>query len=364
MPGVAMAELRYVKEYTDDGGVRRRYFRRKGFKGGALPGKVGSPEFMEAYQGFMSGAAHAASPLVSNAPGTFGGMIADYYRSVEYANLKDSSKKLYRYTLEPLKTKHGHRPLQSMTRENLVRVIESIGERAPGMANLTRAVLQRMLKAAVKRGQIRANPLAESIEPYKSGTHHTWTDAELAQYEARWPLGTRQRLAYALLFYTGQRVNDVARMMRRDIVDGRITVKQEKTGTALTIKLHRDLLAALKAGPARGLSLLGDDQGRPISRAALSHVMRVAIREAGLPKRCVPHGLRKALMRVLAEGGASSKRLAAVSGHKTTKELDRYTAAADQRSLADDAIASIPSRMRTKVSNHLQKSVYSTRKAR
>jgi len=46
----------------------------------------------------------------------------------------------------------------------------------------------------------------------------------------------------------------------------------------------------------------------------------------------------------MAEGGASAKRLAAVSGHKTTKELDRYTAAADQQTLADDGIASIPSR--------------------
>jgi len=46
----------------------------------------------------------------------------------------------------------------------------------------------------------------------------------------------------------------------------------------------------------------------------------------------------------MAEMGSSSKRLAAVSGHKTTKELDRYTAAADQATLADDGIDSIPIR--------------------
>jgi hypothetical protein len=33
----------------------------------------------------------------------------------------------------------------------------------------------------------------------------TWTDAELTQFEAAWPLGTPKRLAYALLRYTGQR---------------------------------------------------------------------------------------------------------------------------------------------------------------
>jgi integrase len=338
-----MAKLPYVKEYTDDCGIRRRYFRRKGFKGGTLPGPIGSPEFMEAYQAYIGG---KSAPLAkgANGPGTFGCMIADYYRSVEYANLKPNSKTLYRYALEPLKEKYGHRPLSTMSRENLVRIIETIGARAPGMANLTRAVLQKMLKVAVARGQIRINPLTDKVEAYKIGTHHTWTDAELEQFEARWPLGTRQRLAYALLFYTGQRSGDVVRMTRGDISGGRIKVVQEKTGTELKIKIHLDLAKAIKTGPAKGLNLIGDEYGRPIKRPALSHLMRVAIREAGLPPRCVPHGLRKAMLRIMAEGGASAKRLAAVSGHKTTKELDRYTAAADQQTLADDGIASIPSR--------------------
>jgi hypothetical protein len=102
-----------------------------------------------------------------------------------------------------------------MSRENLVGIIERVGARAPGMANLTRAVLQKMLKVALDRGQISANPLALKVTAYKSGSHHTWTDDELAQFEARWPLGTRQRLAYALLFYTGQRSHGSGRLLKR-----------------------------------------------------------------------------------------------------------------------------------------------------
>lgn len=351
-----MAKLPYVKEYTDNCGIKRRYFRRKGFKGGALPGTVGSPEFMEAYQGFMSATMVAAGPK-RHGSGTFGYLVESYYRSVEYANLKPSSQKLYRYALEPLREKHGHRLSSDMPREKLLKIIEEIGERAPGMANLTRAVLQKMLKGALERGQIRSNPLAVKVTAYKGGTHHTWTDDELAQFEKRWPLGTRQRLAYALLFYTGQRSGDVVQMRRADIVKGHITVKQEKTGAELTLQIHPDLAKAIKAGPAKGLTLIGDEQGRPIKRAALSHLMRVAIREAKLPARCVPHGLRKATLRIMAEHGSSSKQLAAVSGHKTTKELDRYTAAADQPTLARAGIASIPTRKGTKVSNHKIRSV-------
>jgi integrase len=338
-----MAKLPYVKEYTDDCGIRRRYFRRKGFRGGPLPGPIGSPEFLEAYQAFIGG---KPAPAVRRQarPGTFGYLIASYYLTVEFANLKASSKTLYRYALEPLKEKYGHQPVSTVTRPNLIAIIEKIGARAPGMANLTRAVLQKLLKGAFDRNQIAENPLARKIEPYKVGTHHTWTDAELLQFEARWPLGTRQRLAYALLFYTGQRSGDVVRMSRKDIVAGRIHIVQEKTGTELEIKLHPNLTEAIKAYPAKGLNLIGDEHGRPIKRPALSHLMRVAIREAGLPARCVPHGLRKAVLRTMAENGSSSKRLAAVSGHKTTKELDRYTAAADQATLADDGIGSIPIR--------------------
>jgi hypothetical protein len=41
------------------------------------------------------------------------------------------------------------------------------------------------------------------IDRFKRGTHHTWTEGELKTFETKWPLGTRQRLAYSLLLYTG-----------------------------------------------------------------------------------------------------------------------------------------------------------------
>jgi integrase len=152
------------------------------------------------------------------------------------------------------------------------------------------------------------------------------------------PLGTRQRLGYALLLYTAQRVGDVAKMNRADIVNGELHVIQQKTGTELYLPVVPELEQALKAYPAKGLSLIGNENGRPLSRAALSHMMRQAIKDAGLPAKCVSHGLRKAAMRRLAESGKTEKQIAAVSGHKTLREIERYTAAADQRQLAKDAM--------------------------
>jgi enterobacteria phage integrase len=48
--------------------------------------------------------------------------------------------------------------------------------------------------------------------------------------------------------------------------------------------------------------------------------------------------LREAGLRRLAEAGKTAKQIAAVSGHKSLREIQRYTDAADQRQLARDAM--------------------------
>jgi len=332
---MAVIKLRYVNEYVDRTGKLRRYFRRGGTRG-ALPGNVGSEEFMVAYQSYMAGRPVEAKVGAAGV-GTFGRLITEYYGSRPFTNLKASSRKIYRYVLEPLAKAHGHRLVRDMPADKIGKIIHAIGETKPGMANLTKSVLQKMMKYAVKAKWRSDNPVL-GIEPFKRGTHHTWTEGELTTFEQRWPLGTRQRLAYALLLYTGQRVGDVAKMQRADVIAGELHVVQQKTGAELYLPVVLQVEQALKACTANGLSLIGHENGSPMTRAALSHMMRVAIKKAGLPSKCVSHGLRKAAMRRLAEAGKTEKQIAAVSGHKTLREIERYTAAADQRRLARDAI--------------------------
>jgi integrase len=277
-------------------------------------------------------------PAARKAAGTFGRLVIDYYGSVEFTNLKPTSRQAYRYVLEPLAAVHGHKPFALLQRSDVREILSEIGARAPSMANLTRSVLKKLMNYAVATDQRTDNPVSK-MAAYKTGTRHTWTEAEIATFEARWPLATRERLAYALLLYTGQRGGDVVRMKRSDVSRGAIKVIQDKHGAALEIELHPEVLEALKAYPAKGLTLIGDENGRPIQRRTLTNFMRSAIAEAGLLDRCKPHGLRKAVMRRLAEGGASAKVMASLSGHKTLKEVERYSADADQAGLARRAIA-------------------------
>jgi integrase len=301
-----------------------------------LPGDVGSPEFMAAYQTFVADLKPSASLAVKPA-GTFGRLITDFYGSRPFRDLKPSSQKTYRYVLEPMAKAHGHRSVALMTHQVASKIIADIGSEKPGMANLTKSVLQTLMKFAVKEKWRDDNPMA-NIKNFKTGTHHTWTEGELQTFEKRWPLGTRQRLAYALLLHTGQRIGDVAKMHRADIVNGELHVIQEKTGVELYLPIVPEVEQALKAYPAKGLTLFGNERGQPISAKGIYQLLKTAIAEAGLPAKCVPHGLRKAAIRRLAEAGRSEKQIASVSGHKTLREIQRYTAAADQRRLARDAM--------------------------
>ena len=184
--------------------------------------------------------------------------------------------------------KHGHRLVADLDHEMAAKLIERIGAKRPAMANLTRAILNGLMGFAIKRKWRTDNPFT-GMESYKIGNHHAWTDQELKQFEKQWPIGTRERLAFELLLQTGQRGGDVVAMRRSDLVEGAIRVKQQKTGAELTIGITPALDRAMKAFPARGLTLIGDASGRPMTRPGLTALVKRAAKAAGLPTRCLPH---------------------------------------------------------------------------
>jgi hypothetical protein len=61
--------------------------------------------------------------------------------------------------------------------------------------------------------------------------------------------------------------------------------------------------------------------------------------EAGAPAHCRMHGLKKGGMRRLAEAGGTAHELMAISGHRTLREVQRYTEDANRKLLADTGMA-------------------------
>ena len=78
---------------------------------------------------------------------------------------------------------------------------------------------------------VKSNPAAEIKYPtLKSGEGFpVWTEEDVAAYEARWPLGTRQRVWVAVLLYTGLRRGDAVRLGRQHVRDGIATIRTQKT---------------------------------------------------------------------------------------------------------------------------------------
>jgi integrase len=191
-------------------------------------------------------------------------------------------------------------------------------------------------------GQREDDPTAGiKLPKARAGEIHSWTEAEIKQYETRHAVGTRARLALALLLYTAQRRSDVVVMGRQHVRDGALIVRQRKTGRALEIPIHPALAAILAETPSEHLTFLTTSNGKSFSAAGFGNLFRKWCDEAGLPTHCSAHGLRKASCRRLAEAGCTEHQIAAISGHLSLSEIQRYTRAANQSKMARAAMATV-----------------------
>jgi len=154
----------------------------------------------------------------------------------------------------------------------------------------------------------------------KSDGHHSWTDEEIAKFEERHPIGTRARLALALLLYTGQRRGDVVRMGRQHVVNNVLSLKQEKTGNQIDIPVRQEIWDALNAMPKTSqLAFLVTDAGNAFTSAGFGNWFRECCNEAGL-SHCSAHGLRKAAATRMAENGATTEQLKSWFGWTSDSE--------------------------------------------
>src|SRR5262249_20453961 len=134
----------------------------------------------------------------------------------------------------------------------------------PGAGIVLLKRLRTLVRYAMALGWIDRDPTA-GAKAYRSKEIHTWTEEEISIFERRWGKGSRERLAFSLLLYTGQRGSDVHRMLWRDCVRDTIRVAQQKTTTKLTIPLHNDLAELLARAPRETTTILSTIYKKPFS---------------------------------------------------------------------------------------------------
>jgi integrase len=340
-------KLAYIHRFTDRLGKVRHYFRRPGYKQVALPGLPGSEEFMRAYQAGLEN-----SPIEIGAsrtvPGTVNAAIVGYYGSTQFHELRPVTQENYRRILESFRAKHGDKRIALLERKHIKMLLDERAEKPEAARNLLRT-LRVLLNHAAEVGMRVDNPaLGIRLGRRKGDGYHTWTEQEIAQFEAHHPVGSKARLALALGVYSGQRRTDVVALGRQHVRDGVLYLTQSKTGTQLAIPVHPELAAIIDATPIPITNtFLMTSYGRPFTSHGFGAWFRARCDEAGLPPACAFHGLRKAACRRLAEAGASANVIAAISGHRSLSQVEHYTKQADQARLARTGVNLLKGESRT-----------------
>jgi integrase len=334
----------HVSHYFDRHGNLRWRFRKVGYRESQTRAVFGSPDWWAWYSAALQGErlAHSVGAERTKS-GSFAALIVAYYGASEFKTLAISTRATYRGILERFRAQYGELPVAGLEGKHVRALLDARAERPAAANNLLR-MLKMLMRFAIERGWRKDDP-TYAVRKVRGRTDgfHTWSEEEIHAFEAKHALGTRARLALALLLYTAQRRSDVVTMGRQHVRGGAIHVRQQKTNSRLAIPVHSELQRALDASPADNMTFLVAKGGKPFSPAGFTNWFRDCVKEAGLPDNCSPHGLRKAASRRLAEAGCSPHQIMAVTGHKGLKEVVIYTAAANQEQLARDAMATIKS---------------------
>lgn len=329
----------HVHVYRDRHGKERIYYNKPGAKKIPLPGPIYSDAFLIAYQKAAEGQAQQLAPTSSfrHVSGSFGDLLRRYYTAPEFLNLAPATQLNYRRILERFAEKCRDLPVAALKRSHIKTMIGQMEDR-PQAANSLLKRLKTLLNFAADIDMIRHNPLLgmRGLRVSSEG-FHTWTEEEIAQFEAMHPIGSKARLAMAIMLYTGQRKSDAVKMGWQHVNGNRIAVRQDKTNALVDIPIHPELKRVLEGTPRQNMTFLVTEYGKPFTANGFGNWMRDRCDEAGLPQ-CSSHGLRKAMAKRLAEAGCSVNEIMSITGHTTEGEVIRYTKQAQKKVLADHAM--------------------------
>jgi integrase len=303
-----------------------------------IQAEYGSDEFWAEYRKALEGA-HRAKPPRTH---TLAWALDRYRNSSAWAGLSNATRRQRENIYRSVVNTAGEAALRDIT---VVTIRDGRERRAktPHSANNFLKAMRGFFGWAADTGLVRINPTkgvkllfgANEAEGF-----HTWSQEELDRFEARWPVGTRQRLAFDLLLYTGLRRGDAVLVGRQHVRDGMIVLRTEKhrkgkPGEQVAIPILEPLAASLAATRTGDLTYLVTDLGQPWVKESFGNWFREACQAAGCPGSA--HGLRKAGATRAAERGASERQLMAIFGWSTGKMAQHYTRAADRMRLARDA---------------------------
>ena len=300
-----------------------------------LRAEYGTTEFWAEYESALASAPRTPAP---NHEGTLAWLIERYRNTTAWTYLSAATRRqrenIFTHVLETA----GAQPFAKIT-TSVIMAGRDRRANTPAQARHFLNAMRGLFRWALKVRLVKIDPTAGVDDPRRpqSDGFAPWSEDDIAAYELRWPIGTRQRVWLDVLIYTGLRRGDAVRFGRQHVRNGVGTIKTEKTGTEVTLPILPVLDATLKAGPCGDLTFIAGENGRPLTKESFGNLFRKACRDAGLHNRSA-HGLRKSAATRAANAGATVAELEAIFGWQGGTMAALYTRAADRRRLAQRAM--------------------------
>lgn len=267
---------------------------------------------------------------------TVGALILAYKASPEWARLADATQRTYKTYLKVLEASPND-PVHDITRRDILAVRDAVANtRGNGAAMGFIRAASALFAWAVDREWIDTTPVVR-IKALPRGTLPAWTAQHVAKALDKLPEHLRR--AVILAAHTGQRRGDLC-ALRWDAYDGaKLRFTQQKTGQTMVLTVSPTLKKTLDAWKrdAVTLTILADANAQPWQPSRLTHQFRWHLNKHGM-KGLNIHGVRKHVAATLADNGATTHEIAAVTGHRTLAMVQHYTDSVDRERLAEQAV--------------------------
>lgn len=273
--------------------------------------------------------------------GTFRFIVEHYFQSDAFKQLDKLTQKARRRILNKAIVSAGDQPAVL----DPAKIRAGVERRGHGAAKDFRTALRKVYETALADRLVDADPTAGiKVRKKKTSGYHSWTLADCLAFEAKWPLGTKQRTAYAIGLYLAVRRSDAVQLGQRMLDGDTIRYTQQKNRNRDPVEMAQPVVAplreALDAWRGRGFFFLETEYRLQFSAAGFGGAFKQWCVDAGLP-HCTFHGLRKATAARLAELGYSTKQIQAVLGDRTLQQAEVYTRAADNKRMAREALTGL-----------------------
>jgi integrase len=299
----------------------------------------GTPEFDSEYQAAVAGLPARRTPKDDRTSvGTLAWLVERYRETNAWTGLSLATRRQRENVLKHVLESGGRQPLTKIIKATIVAGRDRRAKKTPFQARHFLDAMRGLFRWAVEAGLIKVDPTTGVSDPSMptSEGFPIWTEDDAVAYEKRWPIGTRQRVWFDVLLYTGLRRGDAVTLGRQHVRDGVATIKTEKTDTEVTLLILPVLATTLAAGPCGDLAFIINANGRPFTKESFGNAFAYACRAAGITKSA--HGLRKLAATRAANAGATESQLKAIFGWTNSRMPSLYTQAADRRRLAKEAM--------------------------